>query len=211
MEINKHKNGFRKWNQKIHIYLGLCLLFFIWLFGFSGLLLNHHWDFAKSWEKRKEISYNKTIQINSVREKNILVHEIMNKLNLKGSIYNLRFSDDSVLLNFIISKPGTRYDIQAHLNDGKIMIRKTKLDKWEIMRSLHKIRNPTSKEQGERYQAVPAIIWSLSIDVLSAGLIIICLGGWYLWLQVPGKRFYAGLISFTTGLFLCIYILFFLN
>ncbi len=135
MDSTKQKNGLIKWNQKIHIYLGLFLLFFIWLFGFSGLLLNHHWEFAKSWEKRKETSYEKTIQISKDRDGYTLVHEIMNGLNLNGSIHNPKFSGDSTLFNFIISKPGTRYDVQAYLNDGEILVKETKLDKWEVMRS----------------------------------------------------------------------------
>jgi len=211
MEINRQKKNLVKWNQKIHIYLGLFLLLFIWLFGISGLLLNHHWEFANSWEKRKVISYDKTIEISQEREKHTLVHEIMNKLNLNGSIVNLRYSTDSIYLNFIAVQPGIRYEIQAGLNDGKIMIKETRLDQWEIMRSLHKLRNPTHNEQGEQYQPVVAFIWSFSMDIVSAGLIIICLGGWYMWLQVGRKRFYLGLISITGGFILCIYILFFLN
>ncbi len=203
------KGNLTKWNQKIHIYFGLYLLLFIWLFGFSGLLLNHHWEFSNSWDKRKVINYDKTIEISKEREKQTLVNEITDKLNLNGSIVNLRYSSDSVYLNFIVSQPGMRYDIKADLNAGGIMIKETKFDQWEIMRALHHLRNPTQKEQDERYQSVWAFIWSLSLDMVSVGLIVVCLGGWYLWLQVSKKRFYAGLISITVGFILCIYILLF--
>ena len=38
MEIRiNRKTGLLKWNLKIHIYIGLYLLFFIWLFGFSWI------------------------------------------------------------------------------------------------------------------------------------------------------------------------------
>jgi len=179
------------------------------LFGFSGLLLNHHWEFAKFWENRKEIKYDKTIQISVEREQDALVHEIVNKLDLNGNIINPRFSNDSILLSFIVAKPGTRYDIQANLNEGEIMIKEAKFNNWGTMRNLHTIRNPTQKEQGERYQSVLASIWSISIDVVSVGLIVICLGGWYLWLQVGRKRFYLGLISIVSGFVVCIYFLLF--
>ncbi len=203
------KKSLIKWNRKIHIYLGLFLLLFIWLFGISGLLLNHHWEFSNSWEKRKVSSYDKTIEISKERDKHILVHEITDKLKLNGSIVNLKYSTDSAHLNFIASKPGLRYEIQAGLKDGKIMIKETKLDEWEVMRSLHKLRNPTPKELGGRHQPAVALIWSISMDIVSIGLIIICLGGWYLWWQAERKRFYFGLISITGGFILCFYILFF--
>ena len=209
MDITRQKKSLKKWNRKIHIYLGLYLLLFIWLFGISGLLLNHHWEFSNSWEKRKETSYSRNIEISREREKHILVHEIIDKLSVSGSIVNLRYSVDSTHLNFVATKPGIRYDIQASLYDGKIMIKETKLDQWAIMTSLHKLRNPTRKEQGNRYQSILAFIWSFSIDILSVGLIIICLGGWYLWLQVMGKRIYLGFISITLGFILCVYILLF--
>jgi len=209
MEITKQKKSLIKWNRKIHIYLGLFLLLFIWLFGLSGLLLNHHWEFANSWEKREVISYDKSIEISGERLRHILVNEIMDKISLNGSIVNLRYSTDSAQLNFIAVKPGLRYDIQAGLNDGKVMIKETKLDQWAIMRTLHTSRNPTLEEQNERYPNVIASIWSFSMDIVSVGLIIICFGGWYLWWQVGRKRFYLGLISITGGFILCFYILFF--
>lgn len=207
MEITKQKKSLIKWNRKIHVYLGLFFLFFVWLFGLSGLLLNHHWEFANFWENRKEIKYDKTIQISSERETFALVYEIRNKLNLKGNILNPNFSKDSILLNFIVAKPGTRYDVQANLNDGMIMVKKAKFNSWGIMRALHTLRNPTLKEQSDRDQTLIASIWSVSIDILSVGLIVICLGGWYLFLQVSGKRFYFGLISIASGFILCIYFL----
>ena len=209
MDTTKVKKGLIKWSRKIHIYFGLCLLFFLLLFGFSGLLLNHHWEFANFWENREEIKYEKTIQISGEREQDALVHEIVNKLDLNGNIINPRFSNDSILLSFIVAKPGTRYDIQANLNEGEIMIKEAKFNNWGTMRNLHTIRNTTPKDKGKRYQSVLASIWSISLDVVSVGLIIICLGGWYLWLHVGRKRFYLGLISIAGGFVVCIYFLLF--
>jgi hypothetical protein len=209
MDMSKQKNGIIKWNRKIHLYCGLCLLFFIWLFGLSGVLLNHHWKFANSWEKRKETSYNKEIQISDEREKYPLAQEIIDKLNLNGNIYKLRFANDSSFLNISLAKPGTHYDIQASLNDGIILIKSTELDKWDMMRTLHKLRNPTKKEQNERYFTFLSSLWSISIDVVSIGLIITCLGGWYMWLQITGRRFYIGLVSLAVGFILCVCFLLF--
>jgi len=204
------KKGWLKWNLKIHIYIGLCLLFFIWLFGISGLLLNHQWEFASFWEERKEISYDKNIQISEEREQFVLVNEIKNKLNLNGSLSNLNYSNDSILLNFIITQPGTRYDIKANLDNGYVLISEMKFNQWGAMRALHTLRNPTSKEKDVKYQAAMASIWGVSVDVLSGSLIILCLGGWILLFQVRGKRFYFGLISVGCGLAFCILFLLFL-
>ena len=205
--MNKQKKGLLKWNLKIHIYIGLYLLFFTWLFGFSGLMLNHHWEFANFWEERKETSFEKTITISGAREEYRLVHDIMHKIDLNGNISNAKFSDDSIFLNFIISKPGTRYDIQANLIDGNILIKEMNFNKWGIMRALHVLRNPTLSEQGGRYQSAIASIWSFAMDIISVSLILLCFGGWYLWIKATRKRFYLGLISVASGFILCIFFL----
>jgi len=209
MDLQRLNSGLIKWSRKIHLYLGLCFLLFIMLFGCSGLLLNHHWEFAKFWENRKEIKYDKTIQISSDRDQEVLAQEIVNKLYLHGSILNPKFSNDSLLLDFMVAKPGTRYDVQANLNDGKIIIKEAAYNGWGTMRNLHTIRNPTPKERGERHPSVLASVWSFSIDMIAAGLMFICLLGWYLWLQTGRKRFYQGLISLAGGFIICIYFLLF--
>lgn len=200
------KKNITKWNRKIHIYLGLFLILFIWLFGFSGLLLNHHWEFSNSWDKKKVSNYDKTIELSKHKEKHILVQEMMDELSIDGSIYNMKYSNDSTQLSFIASHPGVRYEIKANLLTNKISIKKTKLDQWEIMKALHKLRNPTQKEENGQLQPMLAFIWGLAIDIVSVGLIIICLGGCYLWLQGTKKEFYYGLISILTGLLLSIYL-----
>ena len=54
-ERNKRSvvDAFLVWNRRVHFYLGLYLLFFTWLFAFTGLLLNHpRWEFAQFWPSR---------------------------------------------------------------------------------------------------------------------------------------------------------------
>ena len=43
-------NVFEIWNRKLHYYVGLYLLTFVWLFAVSGLIINHPgWAFADFW------------------------------------------------------------------------------------------------------------------------------------------------------------------
>src|ERR1700687_2171274 len=61
-DVARFRAGLGRWNRKLHFYAGLFLLFFMWLFAFSGLLLNHpNWNFAESWNKRKETNYEREI------------------------------------------------------------------------------------------------------------------------------------------------------
>src|SRR5438093_10955919 len=54
---------FEIWNRKLHYYLGLYFLFFLWLFAFTGLLLNHgSWKFQEFWPNRKISTYERAIK-----------------------------------------------------------------------------------------------------------------------------------------------------
>ena len=47
--------GLDRWNRKLHFYSGLFLVFFLWLFALTGLLLNHpKWTFHENWTNRRE-------------------------------------------------------------------------------------------------------------------------------------------------------------
>ena len=39
------------WNRKLHYYLGLYFLFFLWLFSLTGLMLNHQQWFRNLYER----------------------------------------------------------------------------------------------------------------------------------------------------------------
>ena len=49
------------WNRKLHYYLGLYFLFFLWLFSLTGLMLNHQQWFTDLYERR-ETSYDTAIE-----------------------------------------------------------------------------------------------------------------------------------------------------
>ena len=62
LRTSRLQAGFERWNRKLHFYAGLFLLFFLWLFAFSGLLLNHSkWSSAQFWKTRKETNYEREI------------------------------------------------------------------------------------------------------------------------------------------------------
>ena len=50
------------WNRRLHFYLGLYFLLFIWLFSISGLFLNHQWSFEEFWPHRQESTFERPIR-----------------------------------------------------------------------------------------------------------------------------------------------------
>src|SRR6266516_423101 len=83
------RDSLERWNRKLHFYAGLFLLFFLWLFAFSGLLLNHPtWNFPESWKNRKDTNYEREITALGSEVKGDLgqVREILRQLGIEGEI-----------------------------------------------------------------------------------------------------------------------------
>src|SRR6266851_3500888 len=77
---------FDLWNRKLHYYTGLYLLLFIWLFAFSGLLLNHGWKFAEFWPQRKETTAVRPIQAPPGSADLDRARNLMRQLDLSGEV-----------------------------------------------------------------------------------------------------------------------------
>src|SRR5215470_16879814 len=79
--------GFERWNRKLHFYAGLFLLFFVWLFAFSGLVLNHpSWRFTEFWSNRVQSSYERDMVVPGPGGDLSQAHEIMRQLGMAGEI-----------------------------------------------------------------------------------------------------------------------------
>ena len=72
----------RRWNKKIHIYLGLYMLLFLWLFAISGLFINHH-----NWFQAK---YEKPIQLPQGADDQAKAEDLRAQLGLSGEILRAR-------------------------------------------------------------------------------------------------------------------------
>ena len=59
------------WNRKLHLTtLGLYFLLFLWLFTFTGLLLNlSSWTFAEFWPKIEGIHFERQIELSSIQQR----------------------------------------------------------------------------------------------------------------------------------------------
>jgi hypothetical protein len=117
MRFKRLLKGMNFWNGKLHIHLGLFLLLFIWLFSFSGLLLNHgNWDISNFWEKRKESKTVTSIRIPVSRDSITVLRSIMAQLNIAGEITNVKMWPDS--LHFQVSVPGHVRNLQVDFKRG---------------------------------------------------------------------------------------------
>ena len=200
--------GFERWNRKLHFYSGLFLLFFLWLFAFSGLLLNHPtWNFAESWNNRKETNYEREITALRPEVKGDLgqAREIVRQLGIKGEILLTTTRTDTDKFDFQVRRPGHFFFIKANLAQKRVAVRQADVNLWGVIKVLHTFTGVQMDDARNRRDWVLTSIWAFSMDAVAAGLIFMVLSSLYMWFKLPQKRLLGavvlGLGSLSCGLF----------
>ena len=131
-------DGFEVWNRRLHFYIGLFLLFFLWLFVFTGLLLNHpKWTFAEFWPARKQSTFERPIARPPVGSDLSRAQNVMAQLGIPGEIEWTAAQDDSGQLNFRVSRPGHIFEIKADLIQQRARVQRIDVNGWGVMHILH--------------------------------------------------------------------------
>src|SRR6186997_1075203 len=105
---------FEKWNRKLHFYLGLYFLFFLWLFSLTGLLLNHgQWLIAMAANERKETRYERTIDLPAGTTDLDRARDVMRQLSLQGEMDLPAVPQEPGRLAFSVSRPNDASQIRV--------------------------------------------------------------------------------------------------
>jgi hypothetical protein len=191
------------WNRKLHFYLGLYLLFFIWLFAFTGLLLNHpKWTFAEFWPSRKESTIERQIQPPPVEPDLAQARDILTQLGLAGEIEWTSERADSRQFDFRASRPGHMFEIKANLETGRATVQRIDVNAWGIMHILHTFTGVRAGDTRNHRDWAFTTLWALSMDAVAAGLLVMVFGSYYMWWRLRRKRAW-GLLALCSGSVIC--------
>ena len=200
--------GFARWNRKLHYYSGLFLLFFLWLFALSGLLLNHPtWGFAESWNNRKETNYDSEISALGPEVKGDLgqAREIMRQLGIEGEILWTTTRTDTSPFEFQVRRPGHFYFLKANLEQNRVAVRQADVNLWGVIKVLHTFTGVQMDDPRNSRDWWLTSVWALSMDAVATGVIFLILSSLYMWFELPQKRLLGivvlGLGSLSCGLF----------
>ena len=191
------------WNRKLHIYIGLYFLFFIWLFSLSGLLLNHpRWKVAQFWSQRKQTSSEQSIRPLMANGDLPRARELMAQLRISGEIERITTHPEEGRLDLQVVRPGRIVNIKADIEAGLGTVEEIETNWWGILHMLHKfngvrMENP---EQGRDWFVTK--LWSFSMDAVCLGIIFLVLSGLYMGYQVKEKR-RPGLGFLGAGMLCC--------
>ncbi len=196
-------DGFEAWNRRLHFYIGLFLLFFIWLFVFTGLLLNHpKWTFADFWPTRKQTTFERSISRPPVGSDLARAQNIMAQLGITGEIEWTSAQDDAGQLNFRANRPGHMFEIKTDLVQERVKVQRIDVNAWGVMHILHTFTGVRAGDSRNQRDWILTSIWALSMDAVAAGLLVMIFGSYYMWWRLPRKRAW-GLVALVSGWVVC--------
>lgn len=175
--------------RKLHNYLGLYLLLFLWLFAASGLVLNHSkWPVSQFWKVRVETESHRAIHVPGARGDIAMASDLVAQLGLVGEVGETKRASDDMHFDFQVVKPGRVYRVRARLDSAYATVTEIRLNVWGVMDALHKFTGVKMDDPAQTRDWILTRVWSLAMDALALGLVALVLSGLYLWYRLPGSR-----------------------
>ena len=191
------------WNRRVHYYLGLFLLFFIWLFAFTGLLLNHpRWQFAQFWPNRIQSTTEHTIAAVTAANDTDRARDVMRQLGVAGELQWPATQPANGPFTFQVNRPGFNVDVKADLQGGRATVQRTQLNAWGVMHVLHTFTGAPAADSRNRRDWTLTTVWALSMDAVAGGLIVMVLGSYVMWFRLRAKRL-GGIVALALGFISC--------
>ncbi|MBI5767672.1 MAG: PepSY domain-containing protein [Verrucomicrobia bacterium] len=193
----------RAWNRRLHFYLGLYFLFFIWLFALTGLLINHHeWKFAEFWPNRKVANTEQAIQLPAAETNLAKARDVMRQLSLTGEIQWVTTRPDPNRFDFRVARPGTNIEVQVDLKTARAKLQRTELNSWGILHTLHTFTGVRIGDAQNQRDWLLTTLWALAMDAVAAGLSVMVLSSLAMWWVLPGKKL-GGALALAAGTIMC--------
>ena len=180
------------WNRKGHYYLGLYLIFFLWLFAFTGLLLNHSFAFADFWPSRKVSKFERVVRLPMTASLEENARAVMSIVGIRGEMEWANPRPVGATFEFRVNRPGRNWIVKVFGAESRVVVEETEVNAWGVMRGLHTFTGVRGGDERNSRDWILTMLWALSMDAVSAGIVVLVLSGVYLWWGLPGKRMLGG-------------------
>ena len=191
------------WNRRLHYFLGLYLLFFCWLFVFTGLLLNHsRWQFAQFWPNRVQTTTQHQFRVPLATTDGERARYLMRQLGIAGEIQWPAVQRANAPFAFQVNRPGQVIEVKADLTSGRATLQRGDLNAWGIMHALHTFTGVRAADTRNARDWTLTTVWALSMDAVAAGLIIMVFSSYIMWYRLKAKR-RGGIVALLLGFVSC--------
>ena len=194
----------KTWTRRLHFYLGLYLLLFLWLFSISGLFLNHpEWEITHGfWEQRQESSSERVIAPPRTTGDLAIAKGLMRQLGLTGEVNEIDRSTAEDQFSFRVDKPGQSFRVDVRGGARSATVTRIDLNVWGVLNGLHTFTGVSMNDPARERDWVLTTIWSIAMDAVALGLMVLVLSGLYLWFRLKKKRL-LGLLVLGAGTASC--------
>ena len=167
------------------------------------MLLNHSaWTFAEFWPDRKQSDFERPIHPPPPGGDLAQARNILRQLGIDGEIEWAKPRPGPGRFDFRAGGPGRSFEIRADLQRNVAAVHRTDLNWWGVTRILHTFTGVRMTNSRNSRDWAPTMVWALSMDALSAGLILMVLSGIYMWWRLKRKR-RLGALALGLGLVSC--------
>jgi hypothetical protein len=192
-----------RWNRRLHFYLGLFFLLFVWLFSLTGLLLNHgRWQMAQAANERREARSEMAIRPLDGATDLERAREVMRQLHLTGEIEWPSTPQQAGRLEFGVSRPTEAAHVRIDLTQNRVFLQHFENSRLAAVRIFHTFSGSRVNASGTQRDWLLTTIWVLSMDALAGALIVMVLGSYYMWYRLKAKR-RLGAVALAAGLLSC--------
>lgn len=192
----------KSWLLKIHLWLGLYFLIFLWLFSASGLLLNHHWDFAEFWTNRRQTTAQHALKPLNTQSDLDRANEVMRQLNLAGEVEWTASRPTDQRLDFRVARPGRNVEVKVDLTAMSASVQDVQLNGWGILRALHTFNGVGANATRAERDWNLTKLWTFAMDALAAGLVALVVTSVLLaWERRDRRR--GAVLAFAAGCAVC--------
>lgn len=210
LEVNEPRPGrtAAKWNARLHYYLGLYFLFFIWLFALTGLLLNHGmWGMADFPRSRTITKSEHRVSLNKTGTPLSDAHDLMQQLQIEGEVQWVGTPSNANRFDFRVSRPSLQTEVRVDLSTAMAVVERTKGNTLGVFHALHLFTGVRMNDAKNDRDWLLTKLWALSMDAVAVGLLVLVGSGVWMWLQTDSKRF-PGVVALSAGLLCCLWFLF---
>jgi len=193
-------NALEVWNKRLHYYLGLYFLFFLWLFSLTGLMLNHQQWFVDLYQ-RAEHSYDMPIETPAGTTEVEQTKDVMRQLYLTGEI-DWPASQPAGHIDFNVSRPNGAAQVRVDLNAKTAYVKEFDNKALHAFQIFHTFSGSRFNQPASQRDWIVTSIWVWAMDALAVGLIVMVAGSYYMWWRLKKKRA-LGFVVLAAGIASC--------
>jgi hypothetical protein len=174
------------WNRRLHYYLGLYFLLFLWLFSFTGLLLNHpRWTISRIPNEPGQ-PYERTITPPSGDSDLAKAHDVMRQLGLSGEIDWPPQTPGR--FDFNIAIPKRAIQVRVDLAQNRATVQHIDRSVWSALRISHTFSGSRYNNPATSRDWLLTSVWVIAMDALAIGLLIMVFGSYWMWYRLKLRR-----------------------